>query len=109
MLSVLRRNEDVFLCATGAELWNERKRFVKGDGGNKALHRNPKCINRIKIYIECRSKIELRVPDAFIQYLNLPWSADPFYCCKFHSFQPETYPTWQREQWQSTSNGVALL
>lgn len=40
-------SEEIFLCVTGAGLCNEREDLIKGDGGNKALCGNPKCINRI--------------------------------------------------------------
>ena len=39
--------------------------FMKGDGGNKAPHRNPTYVDRM-FCVECRSETALRVLDAFI-------------------------------------------
>lgn len=39
--------EEIFFCVIGVGFCNEREDLIKGDGGNKVLCGNLKCINRI--------------------------------------------------------------
>lgn len=106
MPGALRGNEELCFRARGAGLCDEREELIKGGEGAKAERGTAERTGGTK---SARSAGEGRTAR------RTPWRdlrvhpglrlAVTVTQCRFPS---ETRSTWQREQWRSTSNGVAL-